>query len=63
MEGYHGMRALQMIACVLLLVSGRAAGQGYPEKTVVVIAPFPGGGPVEMVKWGKVVKAAGVNPE
>jgi len=43
------MRTLRAIGCVLLLLSGAAGAQLYPEKTVVVVAPFPAGGSVDLV--------------
>jgi tripartite-type tricarboxylate transporter receptor subunit TctC len=43
------MRARALAALVLCALSGRAAPQTYPEKTVVMIAPFPAGGSVDLV--------------
>lgn len=43
------MRTLPGIACTLLLLSGAAAAQTYPEKTVMIVAPFPAGGSVDLV--------------
>jgi tripartite-type tricarboxylate transporter receptor subunit TctC len=45
------MRAtyLGRIALPLALLSGAAGAQGYPEKTVVMVAPFPAGGSVDLV--------------
>lgn len=34
---------------MLLLLAGAAAAQVYPEKTVVMVAPFPAGGSVDLV--------------
>jgi tripartite-type tricarboxylate transporter receptor subunit TctC len=36
-------------AALLLIVSGSACAQAYPEKTVVIVAPFPAGGSVDLV--------------
>ncbi|HEV7801593.1 MAG TPA: tripartite tricarboxylate transporter substrate binding protein [Burkholderiales bacterium] len=40
---------LGRIALPLALLSGAAGAQGYPEKTVVMVAPFPAGGSVDLV--------------
>ncbi len=32
-----------------LLLAGTAAAQGFPEKTVIMVAPFPAGGSVDLV--------------
>ena len=37
------------LAGALLLASGGAAAQGYPEKPVTIVAPFPAGGSVDLV--------------
>ena len=42
------MRTLSAAACALLLC-GAAAAQGYPEKAVTMVAPFPAGGSVDLV--------------
>ena len=42
------MRTLLSAACAMLLCAG-AAAQGYPEKPVTMIAPFPAGGSVDLV--------------
>lgn len=34
---------------ILTLLSAPAFAQGYPEKTVVMVAPFPAGGSVDLV--------------
>lgn len=34
---------------VLVLLAGAACAQSYPEKTVVMVAPFPAGGSVDLV--------------
>src|SRR5215203_209438 len=34
---------------MLLIASGAACAQAYPEKTVVIVAPFPAGGSVDLV--------------
>jgi len=46
------MRLMQFLVrfnAVWLLVAGTAAAQGYPEKPVTIIAPFPAGGSVDLV--------------
>lgn len=42
------MRSL-LQAVLFLLVAGYACAQSYPEKTVVMVAPFPAGGSVDLV--------------
>ncbi|MBI3045691.1 MAG: tripartite tricarboxylate transporter substrate binding protein [Betaproteobacteria bacterium] len=37
------------MGCALLLCGGGAAAQGYPEKPVTMVAPFPAGGSVDLV--------------
>src|SRR5688572_7172909 len=36
-------------ALPLLMLATSALAQGYPEKTVVMVAPFPAGGSVDLV--------------
>jgi len=43
------MRFMLSIACALALIAGRATAQGYPERPVTMIAPFPAGGSVDLV--------------
>ena len=43
------MRARVAVALVLCAWCGVAAPQAYPEKTVVMIAPFTAGGSVDLV--------------
>lgn len=38
-----------VLSAFALAYSGAAAAQGYPEKTVVMVAPFPAGGSVDLV--------------
>ena len=40
---------LSIAAFSLLAAAGAASAQGYPEKTVVMVAPFPAGGSVDLV--------------
>jgi tripartite-type tricarboxylate transporter receptor subunit TctC len=40
----------RLLACLSLVIAcGLAHAQGYPEKTVVMVAPFPAGGSVDLV--------------
>ena len=43
------MRTWTAMGCALLLCGGGAAAQGYPEKPVTMVAPFPAGGSVDLV--------------
>lgn len=43
------MRTIQLVGCTLLLGSAATFAQGYPEKTVTMVAPFPAGGSVDLV--------------
>jgi tripartite-type tricarboxylate transporter receptor subunit TctC len=43
------MRSRLVATTITLAVSGAAAAQTYPEKTVVMVAPFPAGGSVDLV--------------
>ena len=43
------MRFMLSIACALALIAVRAAAQGYPDRPVTMIAPFPAGGSVDLV--------------
>ena len=43
------MRARCIALAVALALCGHAGAQSYPEKTVVMIAPFPAGGSVDLV--------------
>jgi tripartite-type tricarboxylate transporter receptor subunit TctC len=42
------IRTLSAVVCALSLC-GAAAAQGYPEKAVTMVAPFPAGGSVDLV--------------
>ena len=43
------MRFCANLAAVWTLLAAAAAAQGYPEKPVTMIAPFPAGGSVDLV--------------
>ncbi len=43
------MNVLPRIAAALLWSAGAATAQGFPERTVTIIAPFPAGGSVDLV--------------
>jgi tripartite-type tricarboxylate transporter receptor subunit TctC len=43
------MRNLIWLGGALLLAFGGAAAQGYPDKPVTIVAPFPAGGSVDLV--------------
>ncbi|HSQ04324.1 MAG TPA: tripartite tricarboxylate transporter substrate-binding protein, partial [Burkholderiales bacterium] len=43
------MRCPQRIVWIFLLLCSSALAQSYPEKNVVMIAPFPAGGSVDLV--------------
>ena len=41
--------AAHLLVALLLLASGAAHAQSYPEKTVVMVVPFPAGGSVDLI--------------
>lgn len=43
---------LSALACSFMLCTA-AAAQSYPERTVVMVAPFPAGGSVDLVARSK----------
>ena len=43
------MRIRTHIAAFVFACSGTALAQSYPEKTVVMVTPFPAGGSVDLV--------------
>ena len=43
------MRFLLSLGCALALIALRAMAQGYPDRPVTMIAPFPAGGSVDLV--------------
>jgi tripartite-type tricarboxylate transporter receptor subunit TctC len=43
------MRSMLKAGCVAVLLAGPVHAQNYPEKTVVMVAPFPAGGSVDLV--------------
>jgi len=67
------MRYRYALGLLALCVVAQAHAQTYPARAIRLISPFPPGGGssgefaafigVEMARWGKVVREAGVQPE